>query len=68
MNHRKLIIIVSLVVILITTYLVLQLATPCNGSYEFSLREGKFTCNQASVPDTKDQPDREEKNDGKEVP
>lgn len=44
MNTRTLIILLGVSIVLVTAYVVLKLARPCDGKYEFSLREGKFVC------------------------
>lgn len=38
--------IIGLIVVFVMAYLVVSLAKPCNGSYTFSLKEGKFDCKQ----------------------
>lgn len=42
-------IIAGLLVVLVMAYLVINLALPCNGNYEFILKEGRFICEQSSV-------------------
>lgn len=46
MNPKFVGLAIGLVVVLVMAYLVVSLARPCNGSYTFSLKEGKFDCKQ----------------------
>lgn len=46
-NNKSLAIIIGLISVGIMAYLVKGLAQPCNGSYEFSLKELSFKCTQS---------------------
>lgn len=46
MNPKFVGLAIGLVVVLVMAYLVVSLARPCNGSYTFSLKEGRFDCKQ----------------------